>query len=629
MSLSISSVRRAIKVGLAQCIIAPIRLFTPFMFVIFLRSMLGMTNYKKRGYIRGFIQFWAKVEVIFWLWSMNKRRKLNAIPVCMPTLSAAQRSEYLKQVFETADMIFRGGAKSKKVQPLKTIQSIAYLGQFSSPKGPMSGPNLLQISLTGGSGMSIATPQGARSTRVMSMENIFRYNEEASLRETERSSSSSSSPRRTSMPRLTDGDEGSTTLPDEGREENEDWSDESGEASHDKRFLAFKRADFCSWFGIDDPNLLYRGNIEEWVKHYSVLPLPPHKLTEDEQRQVHKYTDEVISFLELKPKKGYNKRIRPLMYISDPVQIHHRPFLQYVVVRCFQNVANYFWARKSCFTQYKSGIYSYWHRPALISTAKGEEEPLALVFVHGLGLGASTLFIPGFMKSCMDGLDGDRRQIIVLSFPHLQQKPGWEDHVPTTEETTATIKMIFAFHKVTQAHFIAHSLGTVIAAWFISRTNFVKCLTFVDPVCITLLRSDIIFDNLYKPPERFSEALLRFFVFRESTTAAVLCRNMYSLQNVFEFKNIKCPMLFMVGGADPIVPGYSVVRLLQYQKTLRETDPTLPHLEVLFEKSYNHGHFLLHGADVLPQIQAVDAAAHRVLRDSRATERPFETQLKS
>lgn len=448
----------------------------------------------------------------------------------------------------------------------------------------------------------------------MSMENIFRYNEEASLRETERTSSPA---RRTSVPLMPEEKSASLFRDELGAESDGDWSDESGnEDSHDKQFLAFKRADFCSWFGIDDPNLLYRENIEEWVRHYSVLPLPPKKLSDDELRQVRKYTEEVISFLELKPKKGYNKKIRPMMYISDPVQIHHRPFLQYLAVRCFQNVANFLWARKSHFTQYKSGIYSYWHRPALISP-EGEEEPLALVFVHGLGLGASTLYIPGFMKSCIDGLDGDRRQIIVLSFPHLQQKPGWEDHVPSTEETTATIKMIFDFHKVTQAHFIAHSLGTVIAAWFISRTTFVKCLTFVDPVCITLLRSDIIFDNLYKPPERFSEALLRFFVFRESTTAAVLCRNMYSLQNVFDFKNIKFPMCFMIGGMDPIVPGYSVVRLLQYQKTLRDADPTLPHLEVIFEKSYNHGHFLLHGEDVLPQIQAVDAAAHRILRDSR------------
>lgn len=596
------------KVFMAYCLmIAPIRLFTPMMFLICLRSIFKAGK-SKSSYWKGSVLFWAKLEVLFYLWSMNKRRKLNNIQLCLPTLTREERTKFMKQIFQTADMVFRGGTQSKKVEPLKTIASIANFN-----KGP-SGPSLLQLSMSRGpSGVGF----GGMRSRVMSMEEMFRVSEEMRMENKlplrRRSTNDSIIDEEDDDLLSTEDDFGGNDGDDDG------WSESSSKRRAERRFLTFKRADFCSWFGIHDHNELYRGNIEEWVRHYGVLPLSPAKLNDDESRQVALFTDQVVSFLELKPKRGYNKRIRSMMYVTDPVLISHRPFLQYVIVRAFQNIANYFWATKNNFTKYKSGIFSYWYRPPLMSPPKGAQEPLPLVFVHGLGLGATTLFLPGFMQAVILALNGEFRQIIVLSFPHLQQRPGWEDHVPTTEETTATIKMIFAFHKMTHAHFIAHSLGTVIASWWINRTDFVKCLTFVDPVCITLLRSDIIRNNIYKPPERVSEALLRFFVFRESTTAAVICRNMYSLQNVFDFESANCPMCFMVGGMDPIVPGYSVMRLLQYQKSLREADPSLPLLEVAFEKSYNHGSFLLHSQDVLPQIIAVDAAAHRMLREKKSS----------
>lgn len=385
-------------------------------------------------------------------------------------------------------------------------------------------------------------------------------------------------------------------------------------------FLAFKRADFCSWFvnlDPDDINLMQRGNLEEWIRRYSLFPRSPLVLDADDLRQVSELTDLLVEFLEIEPKRGYNPDVQSICCVDDPVQVLHRPLLQYVATRFFIDGCNYAWARTYGYTQYKSGICSYFYRPPLVSTPRGEPKLMPLVYLHGLGLGPSAFYVTGFMQTINDGLQGDRRQIIVLSFPHLQQRPGWEFHCPTIDEMVASMTMILHHHKAVHAHFIAHSMGTVIAGWFAMRTKFVKCISLIDPVCILSVRADIIKNNIYKPTTRASEDLLRFFAFRESTTAAVLLKNTFSLHNAFDFEKVMIPAFIAFGGDDPIIPSFSMLRLVEYHKSQRDKNPDLPKIQLSYEKSYNHGHFLIHGKDILPKFQKVDEAAHQMLIPSK------------
>jgi len=572
----VEEISNALQLRIAQCVTLPSRCFLPAMFLLLVKEhFFTKTASGKHGFLKGALLFWGKIEVLFFLWSRFTRWKLDTLSVCLPIASEKMRKTELKKIFDVADYVFKGGINAPKPQPRDTIQSM----------GPTEN-----------------NTRKRESYRGMDMEALLQLKDaalEAEELEKINDDGSESDPSETSTSSYT-----SLSV-------SEDKTDSVDD------FMAFKRADFCSWFTKLDPEdigLIYRGNLEEWVRRYSLFPRPPLALDGDQLRQVSEITDLLCGYLDIKPKRGYNPDVTSICCLDDPIQVQHRPLAQYIAFRLILDGSNYLWAKINGYTHYKSGICSYFHRPPLVSTAYSETKLMPLVFLHGLGLGPFSLYITGFMQTLLDGLQGTRRQIIVLSFPHLQQRPGWELHCPTIDEMVASMKMILHHHGATVAHFIGHSMGTVIAAWFAMRTDFVRCLSIIDPVCILSLRSDLIMNNIYKPVQRPSEVLLRYFAFRESTTAAVLAKNTFSLHNAFDFNKIVIPLCICLGGDDPIIPGYSMKRLIEYHKTARDRNPNSPKIELVFEETYNHGHFLLHGKDILPKIQSVDEAANKLLR---------------
>jgi len=578
-------------------IISPVRCFTPAMFLILLKEYF-FTSARQRvghGFLKGAMLFWAKVEVIFFIWSRLTHLKLDLLPVCLPIATEQCRKTALKKIFQVADYVYRGSIRSQKLQVLETM----HVGRLSGWKTPVA-----------------SACQRRAAQRTFAMEDIFRLHAESLLKSRE-SDLVEGFDANANDDRVSESDSTGTSgsVAGSGSTEPNPLRISIGGSPADNEFLAFKRADFCSWFVNLDPEDIHsiqRGNLEEWIRRYSLFPRYPLPLDKDDIRQVSELTDLLVQFLEIEPKRGYNPHVQSICCVDDPVQVTHRPLLLYAATRLFIDGFNFAWARKYGYTQYKAGICSYFYRPPLVETPHGEPKLMPLVYLHGLGLGPSAFYMTGFMQTINDGLQGDRRQIIVLSFPHLQQRPGWEFHCPTIDEMVASMTMILHHHKAVHAHFIAHSMGTVIAGWFAMRTKFVKCISLIDPVCILSVRADIVKNNIYKPTTRASEDLLRFFAFRESTTAACLLKNTFCLFNAFDFEQVKIPIFIAFGGDDPILPAFSMLRLVEYHKSQRAKDPDLPQIHLSFEHKYNHGHFLLHGKDILPKFRAVDEAAHQM-----------------
>eukprot|EP00397_Hematodinium_sp_SG-2012_P005364 GEMP01005383.1.p1 GENE.GEMP01005383.1~~GEMP01005383.1.p1 ORF type:complete len:625 (+),score=76.62 GEMP01005383.1:36-1910(+) len=608
--------------------ILPLRGFTPLMIVIFL---VNMWKTRRRGhFLRKLVEFWTKAEVWFYLWSIYKQFNLRNMCVAQTLLSSSERKKALSKWFESVDMVYRAGSGDASLKPLLTICSIANIANMKecfsslSKKRQLSMENIMRYAEKPGHSQTLnlhrsstvsesgrdlpdVSPKSSAALRKNSSPANFAAPYAGPMKASQLADSAALETRPIRPIAVESGNAGWMHV--DASSSAQGCDSMSSDGVDDFRLL--KQADFASWFDTTDINDVWRGNVEEWVAHY-VFGRESTELDAQELKELQQLTDKVINFLELRPRSGYNKKVRGIMVLSDPMKFTHRPLLFYVIVRLCINSFDYIWSSRNSFRKFRSGTLLYWYRPA----SKPKSTRMPLVFVHGLGLGAATLYVPGFVKSCIDGLDGKHRDVIVLSLQQFQMRPGWESFIPSANEVVCCVKQIMQFHLVQHAHFIGHSSGTQVISWLANQTDLVKCSTMVDPVCILLLKADMITNNLYNVPKTISEAFLRYFVFEETTTASFTRRHILWHETMLQFDRCNFPICFMIGGSDPIIPGYSTYRLCEYQKALRQKT-SAPRIEVLWEKGYNHGQFLLHGKDVIQTIRAVDKAAHEHLKATK------------
>jgi len=569
-----------------------LRSIAPICGIVFLRE-LWQASRRKKGTLKSAVLFWAKVETIFFMWSWFKARQTNNQSVCHPRMTWEQKKYRLRKLFETVDMVFRGASENQRPgKSLSTIQSINVMKDYRA----LVSSDTLGLTPRRKTDMEKVlghTPQRRNTdfsaNRVMSMEQIV-----------------SRAHYQTGYESINEVDIIIQSQPDFERNES---TYSIGSTAED--FLAFKRADFTSWFlGAESVDDLEKENVEEWILHFYLMHTDRERLDKDEKKQMHDLTNQVCDWLQINPKKGKNKDLYGLYLLNGQYQTIHRPLIVYLIIRWFQQITNNIWQFKDGFKSYKAGIFSYWHRPARVE--KEGEKLLPLIWVHGFGMGISPFHLSGFLNKTCQELTGDRRDIIMISLPHFQQRPGWETHVPSVNETCNTIKDILHFHKLKTGHFIGHSMGTTVVASLIQTTDIVSCATLIDPVCISTLRSDIIYNNIFKKTEGALENIFRFFVFREPCSVAVLLRNTFPLEHVLDFDKLAVPCAFFIGGSDPIIPSYSIKRLLEYQQVTRKTGGPSKLIELDFVESATHGSYFLLGDRVCPIMKRIDDAAMQV-----------------
>lgn len=606
----------------AYCVIIPVRAFTPAMFFIVLKNSFFSPPGQKRSWLKRAIVQWARIEIIFFIYSQITRWRVDNTHICLPIATEAMRQSAIKKIFAVADHVFRGGAgRNSVLQPFGSFKD-----EFSFVR--RKSRTLRKESIAKGIvefSAGFLDPSTSFKNRAMSMEDISRKQEEdlQKLLHADAIAKKSGSLNTVAEDdeKIEEESENMSSESDAEEETESESEDDSMDVGPDAEFRAFKRADFLSWFnGVTPKSIgkIYRGNLEEWIRRMALFPRPPLALDADDLRQVSDLTDRLIAHLEIEPRNGYNPDVTSIDMMNIPIHVLHRPFIIFASARLFIEAANFTWSRFSGFTHFKAGFCHYYYRAPLEAPKPGEQKLMPLVFIHGLGFGPVAWYSTGFLQTILGGLQGNRRQVIVLSFPHIQMRPGWENHCPSTDEMVATLTMILHAHKAMGAHFIGHSMGTIICAWFASRTNFVKALTLIDPVCLFSLNANAMTQYFKKYGEMSGEAkLIQFFCFQDSTTVTVAIKNQFPLYNSFDFGKVVLPCCFFVAGSDPLIPGYTVKRLLEYHQHLREITPGAPSIQMVFEKSYTHGTFLTHGKDMLPKVQAVDEEAHQKIRASR------------
>lgn len=151
---------------------------------------------------------------------------------------------------------------------------------------------------------------------------------------------------------------------------------------------------------------------------------------------------------------GYDPQVKCIRLTIDDMQVLHRPFIYYAVLRALHAIAFvllYALGFRQASVQTMSCSQRYYYRLGVSSVEKQCERALPIVFIHGIGMGL--LHYIGLVARLPREVD-----VFLLDWPHISMRIA--DEVPTIEDTVACVNMVLVKHNHSQACFVAHSLGT-------------------------------------------------------------------------------------------------------------------------------------------------------------------------
>eukprot|EP00928_Gymnodinium_smaydae_P019799 TRINITY_DN17620_c0_g1_i1.p1 TRINITY_DN17620_c0_g1~~TRINITY_DN17620_c0_g1_i1.p1 ORF type:complete len:717 (+),score=128.00 TRINITY_DN17620_c0_g1_i1:110-2260(+) len=349
-----------------------------------------------------------------------------------------------------------------------------------------------------------------------------------------------------------------------------DWQDEFED--EEVLLLSFKRAEIASWFYKAPIQNIRRGNIAEWLAEYFFHNSTPERLRRDpaQAAELDVLVEKVVRWARLEDTCGDGKEANPevrcMRLLRDPLPSTHRPFWVYLITHLIIPRLTQWLLKRFGFRRYRAGAMIYWRRQGDQSDGSPSSpspvtrsRPAPIVFVHGLGIGMLPYI--KFIKQLV------RRHpecdVLCVDMPHIQMRPC--EQVPSAREMCACIgDMLHAWGHST-ANFVGHSFGTLVIAWMVRYTpSSIQSVSFLDPVCFLLCKSDLIFNALYNHDatdlyRKPGEWLLGFLVFRELYICHTLTRNFFWEQsNLFPEDLHGIPAMLLLGGRDPLVPAHSV-----------------------------------------------------------------------
>lgn len=243
----------------------------------------------------------------------------------------------------------------------------------------------------------------------------------------------------------------------------------------------------------------------------------------------------------------------------DPVVADHRPLIYYTVTSLISLGADIFLMWRG-FERHRIGPVFLWILKG-VSVEDGGEPPM--VFVHGVGIGLAA-YIPYILKlSSENSSRYPRRTIVLIELPHVSMKLN-VDTIPRMDVIAECAAIAFKQHNLSQALWVAHSLGTFVFA-VVNRLQpeLVAGVILVDPVCFLLWEPDLTRNFCYRIPVTPMQIIQSYHICRELSISYYFHRHFWWHECVQFAKQMPKKSLVYISEFDDI---YNTKSVLSYLK---------------------------------------------------------------
>lgn len=345
--------------------------------------------------------------------------------------------------------------------------------------------------------------------------------------------------------------------------------------------VAFRR-EMSGWFMGMKPEHITRADVLDWLACFMFDKRYDEVLAHDTRDgAMQELLAEVLHTFEARRGLPFAEsappgveRKRPMLLTLDPVHVHTRPLMLYVMVTAMNRaVEGYF--RLHGVRRCRHGSLSYllyvprgW-RPEAVWAGKAYRP---ILFLHGLGLGLSEYALA--LRALLRPHGQPAPYPVVIP---LQPWMSYEFFSPRFlrpwhhVEAPALLHGILTRHGFDKCHvsILSHSMGTIVHAWLMRAwPKLIARSVFVDPVCFQLWEPHICYRFLYKPTESFVEFVLRYFAARELGNANLLTRHFDWSSNVLLMHDVwkhhtPDDVRIYLAGDDTVLHAWRVLHLLK------------------------------------------------------------------
>lgn len=404
--------------------------------------------------------------------------------------------------------------------------------------------------------------------------------------------------------------------------------------------LALKRAEVSGWFlhhrtqerwpavRLHEIGLDNLAEFAAWVFFHCT----PQEMPTDRSAELQSIIDRMSKWVDVEFPGGYNAEVQSMRLTMDTIKSEHRPLAYYVVTAAFLPAITAQVLTRFGFQRHTSGTLSYWCRPSMSHTGgidcgaadkssigRGTHGCHALPpYVICLGIGVGAIQYYALIKQIME--INPERAMFIVSLPSISMK--LTENVPSSAEMVPCISDMLASWGHRSAHFVGHSFGTILMSWILQRApSMVSFATFIDPVCFLLVKPDVCYNFVYRPPSSPTQLLLSYFGARELFLAHSLSRNFFWSENIIWPEQLSKAALVVLSGRDSIVPAHSVRRYLTAYKKRHG----MRNLKVLWYPHLGHGEFLLPGktdtlAEIVKEMVILESVQHATVGGPDATQ---------
>ncbi|ETW02607.1 hypothetical protein H310_06076 [Aphanomyces invadans] len=213
-----------------------------------------------------------------------------------------------------------------------------------------------------------------------------------------------------------------------------------------------------------------------------------------------------------------------IRHTIDAFECMERPLIAYVVTMGMDVLAGLILSQLGFQRHVVGRGCTYWHRTAILTPAVPQEP---VVFVHGIGSGL-LMYVPMLLQLAAEC---STRQLFLFELRYVSMQ--LEATVPSQDDTLGAISHMLRAHRVESAHWMGHSLGTVVCSWVCKEApQRVSQVTLIDPVVFLLCRRDVAYNFLYREPATGLQVIMWYFVSQELHIAHAIRRHFWWYNNI-------------------------------------------------------------------------------------------------
>uniref|UniRef100_A0A7S4DH30 AB hydrolase-1 domain-containing protein n=2 Tax=Lotharella globosa TaxID=91324 RepID=A0A7S4DH30_9EUKA len=275
--------------------------------------------------------------------------------------------------------------------------------------------------------------------------------------------------------------------------------------------------------------------------------------------------------------EGMNRDIEVLQFSLEPVRCHWKPFCVFAILElAWFGFALVLFAMG--FSYRRKDDVAYWIREG---RAAGQPKP-PVVLLHGVGLGVLPYIS---MLGWIGKQEGWGRTWIAVESPEYPRYHA-TSLMSVPMDYARTLKNVLMAHGSAEAIFLGHSIGTVYLTWIVRNApEIVRDVILVDPVCLLLHHSKVLWNFLYARPPALSmpEVVQRWVVLMDPNISYRLRRNFTWYQNILWMDEIpsRASVLVLLAEKDEYVPTSEVADYVsryaahRHNRTPEESKPSL------------------------------------------------------